>query len=405
MKRAHILSLILIIILLIATATLLVSYTQSSNQPKDPVYVGVSFCGNTTAEAKLLIDRVKGYTNLFVLQSGPISKNETAAREICDYAVNSGLSIIVNLGTYTRTGWPWQLQFFNSSKQKYGDKFLGAYFDDEPGGFQLDYNWSTFFTQNSSLLFGDNRVSLKNIRYKLEEANITGTDPENYSQEASWFNLILELNRGHNDLKRYQIKTFTSDYALYWFDYSGGLDTLLAQFGWNNSVNQQISLVRGAATMQNKEWGAIITWKYYQPPYLDTGDAIYNQMLMAYNAGAKYIIIFDYPQIGDNPYGAMTDEHFQALEKFWTGTVTKSSPNSTQAEAALVLPKDYGWGMRSINDRIWGFWGPDDKSPFIWENSLKLLDQYGLRLDIIYDDPAFPIEGNYSKVYYWNQTI
>jgi hypothetical protein len=28
-----------------------------------------------------------------------------------------------------------------------------------------------------------------------------------------------------------------------------------------------------------------------------------------------------------------------------------------------------------------------------------------LRLDIIYDDPAFPIEGNYSKVYYWNQTI
>ena len=37
-------------------------------------YFGVSFCGNTTAEAKLLIDRTKDYSNLFVLQSGPISK-------------------------------------------------------------------------------------------------------------------------------------------------------------------------------------------------------------------------------------------------------------------------------------------------------------------------------------------
>jgi hypothetical protein len=128
-------------------------------------------------------------------------------------------------------------------------------------------------------------------------------------------------------------------------------------------------------------------------------------MEMSYNAGAKYIIIFDYPQIEGNPYGVMIDEHFQALEKFWTETVAKSSPNSAQADAAYVLPKDYGWGMRSLDDKIWGFWGPDDKSPIIWENSRKLIELYGLRLDIIYDDPAFPILGNYSKVYFWNQTI
>ena len=198
----------------------------------------------------------------------------------------------------------------------------------------------------------------------------------------------------------------TSDYALYWFDYLGGYDTLLAQFGWNSSVNQQIALIRGAATLQNKDWGAIITWKYTQPPYLDTAENIYNQMATAYNAGAKYIIIFNYPQIGNDPYGgAMTDEHFQALQNFWNQVVTKSTPNSAQAQAALVLPKDYGWGMRRVDDKIWGFWGPDDKSPLIWNNMQTLLNQYGSRLDIIYDDPAFPIEGNYSKVYYWNQTI
>ena len=47
--------------------------------------------------------------------------------------------------------------------------------------------------------------------------------------------------------------------------------------------------------MQNKDWGTIITWKYTQPPYLDTGENIYNQMVTSYNAGAKYITIFNYP--------------------------------------------------------------------------------------------------------------
>ena len=39
----------------------------------------------------------------------------------------------------------------------------------------------------------------------------------------------------------------------------------------------------------------MITWKYNETPYLDSGDEIYNQMLTSYEAGAKYIAIFDYP--------------------------------------------------------------------------------------------------------------
>jgi hypothetical protein len=131
-------------------------------------------------------------------------------------------------------------------------------------------------------------------------------------------------------------------------------------------------------------------------------------METAYNAGAKYILLFDYPYNDtNNPYGVLTDTngHFEALQDFWNQVVTKSTPTSTHAQATLVLPYDYGWGMRRVNDKIWGFWGPDDKSPLIWNNTQMLLNKYGLLLDIIYDDPAFPIQGNYSKVYYWNQTI
>jgi hypothetical protein len=61
--------------------------------------------------------------------------------------------------------------------------------------------------------------------------------------------------------------------------------------------------------------------------------------------------------------------------------------------------------MRHPDDRIWGFWGPDEKSPQIWELSRKLLEQYGFNLDIIYEDPAFPVTGKYPQIYYWNQTI
>ena len=70
---------------------------------------------------------------------------------------------------------------------------------------------------------------------------------------------------------------------------------MFAELGWNNSVPQQIALVKGAARLQNKTWGTIITWKYDQAPYLDSGKEIYNQMLTSYKAGAEYIIIFNYP--------------------------------------------------------------------------------------------------------------
>ncbi|MCW3995710.1 MAG: hypothetical protein NWE98_06130 [Candidatus Bathyarchaeota archaeon] len=408
MKRVYVLSLVLIIILLPTTASLVILH--QNNKKESSVYVGVAFCGNkTAAQGKELIDRVKGYTNLFILDAGvsPISDNLTASREICDYAVNAGLHLIINLGTWAMHDWPGKIQFLNESKYMYGDKFLGVYYDDEPGGIEIDYDWNTELYHNSSYLFRYANWSLSEIYQKLQITHATGKYPDNYTAEATWFNYMLRYNRGVTSLNQYNLTYLTSDYALYWFDYVGGYQTILAQLGWNSSVDQQIALVRGAATLQNKTWGTIITWRYSQAPYLDSANNIYDQMVTSYNAGAKYIVIFNYPQIGDDPYGgAMTNEHFEALKRFWNNVATKAPPSSPHAEAALVLPKDYGWGMRWEDDRIWGFWGPDDKSPIIWTNLQVLLKRYGSNLDIVYEDSAFPVEqGNYSEVYYWNQTL
>jgi hypothetical protein len=83
------------------------------------------------------------------------------------------------------------------------------------------------------------------------------------------------------------VSLFTSDYALYWYDYKGGYDTVLAEYAWNNSRQLNTALCRGAASAQNKEWGAMVTWTYTTQPYIESGDELYKDMVYAYNNGAK----------------------------------------------------------------------------------------------------------------------
>jgi hypothetical protein len=201
------------------------------------------------------------------------------------------------------------------------------------------------------------------------------------------------------------ITVFTSEYALHWYTYLSGWDVILTQIGWNGTVAQDIALVRGAAKLQGKQWGAMITWKYDTAPYLDSGEEILSQLQMAYKAGAEYIVIFNYPQIDNNPYGVMNEDHFLALQTFWNQIQTgKISYDSVPGDVAYVLPNDYGWGMRNINDKIW-YWDPDDLSPQIWNSTRQLLSEFGLGLDIVYGDSLYPLDGYYSKVYYWNETL
>jgi hypothetical protein len=297
----------------------------------------------------------------------------------------------------------------NTAKQKWGSRFLGVYYDDEPGGIQLDFDWAGFFENYSWYFSFPGDYSLKGMYEKAHAAKVTGSLPADYDLEAYYYvHDLLEENPGHKLLKDAGVATVTSDYALYWFDYLGGYDVVLAQLGWNHSVVQDIALAKGAAHLQDKSWGSIITWKYDEPPYLDSGEEIYNQMVQSYQAGARHIMIFNYPTLEGNEYGVMQDEHFAALERFWNQVVQPNVEGARQygnLDVALVLPRNYGWGMRNPSDKIWGMWGPDDKSAQIWDTSRKLLSKYGLRLDIVYENSAFSLKGRYNRVYYWNESV
>jgi len=66
--RQHRLIFAAILIAILAVA-FFVTYYGLTGQDAQPFHVGISFCGNTTFEAKQLVDRAQNYTNLLVIQS------------------------------------------------------------------------------------------------------------------------------------------------------------------------------------------------------------------------------------------------------------------------------------------------------------------------------------------------
>jgi hypothetical protein len=515
MKRARLFSAVAVLLIAIFIANIFAinNVGNASAQESQPFHVGVTYGGSNITEAQQLIDRVKNYTNLFVVQSGSLMSNLTGMEQICDYAVNAGLNIIVSFGYYGATPKTCN-DFLAIAPARWGSHFLGLYYNDEPGGKMLDgsvalydnatgnsiiksmnyiqvqqsgqsndssYSNTYFFhssgeidlhmstsfsklppnlnptptssstsqnsrayvftTSNSTRYFtngtlsfstesssAEEMISNRQLWYQpngevQDEKGTLVTDAGNTSQfepyQQVWDSRPLQtytetaniyVSTQQNILNSIDNQTnvnlFTSDYGLYWFDYLGGYNTVFAELGWNNTVAQEIGLVRGAANLQGKDWGTIIDWKYNQPPYLPSGDEMYDQMLTSYECGAKYVVVFNYADGMDGPYGTLQDEHFQALQHFWNDVV--QNPNvkhgGITAEATLVLPKDYGWGMRHENDTIWGLWKADDTSQQIWNQVQSRLAQYGSKLDIVYDDPAYNVTGKYSQIYYWNQS-
>ncbi len=391
----------IILVAAIIAATQLVPTLDTYSQQKKPsdYHFGVSWGGNTTDQAKTLIDRVKNFTNLFVIQSGPVSTNETALNEIVTYAVAAKLDVIAYFGFFN-ANYSWQVPWLDYARQQWGSSFLGVYMHDEPGGVTVDANWTGYFQQLS--------IRNSSIYYQHQPAlnlALNGTLPLNsYQLNQTAYHFITELQSDPNlaQLKTRQIHSYTSDYALYWFDYQGGYDTIFAELGSNQSTTETIALTRGAANMQNKTWGTIITWTYNHPPYLENATNLYSDLLISYMAGAKYTVIFDYPQVGDNPYGILTDQHFAVMKRFWSDIETLRQGGS--GEAVYVLPYAYGSGLRSENDSIWGLWPPSNVSVQIWGDMQKLLSRYSIGLDVVYDDPAFPVAGRYGEVFWWNQT-
>jgi hypothetical protein len=386
----RILQLFIIILLLIFFLVPIFSVLNIERKPPEGFNFGVSYGLNTVSEAKLLIDKVKDYTNFFIINNWDVSTNETALTEICDYASAAGLTFIVffDFIDLSAHGYPWHHQWVFTAKDRWGDKFAGIYIYEEPGGKQIDTGVFDEFHG------GERKNLFENVTTYNEAAEVFVTElPKGIS-----FNFLQNLN----------ITKFVSDYALYWFDYLAGYDTIFTELGWNHSSPKHIGLCRGAAKAQNKDWGTIITWKSQQedPTSIKTGPEMLDDMFISFEAGAKYVVVFNFPRFPeDNQFGVLTEEHFIAMEQFWDYASNHHEDyGKRNGKVAFVLPKDYGWGMRSQNDRIWGLWPSDEFSPIIWEKIDILLEKYDLELDIVYDDSRFNF-AHYKEIVLWNTTI
>ena len=472
-RVAVVLSLVAIVVIVVSTFVAIGSYQGAS---KKPFYVGVTYGGSSTTEAEQLIDKVKNYTNLFVVQSSPLQSNLTAMEEVCDYAVNSGLNIITYFSSSSNSN---ATSFLDTAQTRWGSHFLGVYYSDEPGGRMIDFGmplynassgeWITkrtgFYSVNKNAngqytaisFYDSGMIDLSVSNSDASQFYHTNYYPDGtvmyYASSGTGYSILYQPNGTVTDqygnsvtdagdisqfepypklwdsrpIKTYadaaklyvdtqqnslasirnqsSVKLFTSDYALDWYDYQGGYDVVLGELGWNQSTNQSIALVRGAADMQHKSWGAMITWESQSAPYMQSGDQIYNESRQAYESGATYVVVFNYSP-NDNGTGLMQDEHFAALQKFWSDVVQNpQETNNARGQAAFVLPKDYGSGLRRPDDIIWGLWQPDNTSQQVWTALQASLSRYGSNLDIVYDDSTYPVAGAYSQVYYWNQTI
>jgi len=354
------------------------------DEPSSKVFVGVDVAYDNVAEIKLLVDEISAYTNTIVIGSIGITHDAAKLDEVCQYVYDKGMYFMIYAHPANDPDvLVIQCQWVLDAKPRWGDRFLGLYAYDEPAGWQLD-----------------------NATWKVVEDEYWFAD--NYTDAADKYvsQLSLILNHTIEDLMcASYLPLFTSDYALYWFDYKGGYDVILAEFGWNYSRHLNVALCRGAANVQNKDWGVMITWTYTQPPYLESGEELYDDLVLAYENGAKYILVFDANE--NCTQRTLKQEHLDALKRFWryAGANPRAS-DSNPDRVAYVLPEGYGYGFRGPNDKIWGLWEADEFSLEISTELGGLINEYQNRLDIIYDNG---LETNnsygYSKLIFWNGTV
>ena len=112
------------------------------------VYVGVDIAYGAVADAKAAIDRVSSFTNFIIIGSTQVTWFQDRVNETFQYAYDKGLSIVnvrPSLPQYTTEGLN-ETEWFPMAQNRWGDRLLGFYVLDEPGGRQLDgtqtYTWN-----------------------------------------------------------------------------------------------------------------------------------------------------------------------------------------------------------------------------------------------------------------------
>lgn len=373
-----------LLITLVGTTLLIKEMTDTDDQT---VYVGISVAFDDEKIVYKIADAVKGYVNLIILGSLNVTTDTAKLTRVCDYLYQRGFNFIIYIGFTAETTLPPYLppqgpnaQFFIDGIQRWGNNLLGAYVFDEAGGKRID---------------GEPKPP----------------QPENYTDAAERF--AAHTNYFLANYSSYygnpNLKLFTSDYALYWYDYVLGYDVVFGEFVGNQSRQLAVALTRGAAKTMGKDWGTMITWKYTEDPFVEEPMQLLRDMVLAYVNGAKYIVVFDSPgnNTASTDYGILNQYHLLAIRLFWTFTQLSPTPQEYPADIAYVLPRDYGYGFRGPDDKIWGYFPADALSPVVWNASNRLIRNYFFNLDIVYmtkiDD--VPINLPYEKLIYWNGTL
>jgi hypothetical protein len=377
MRGTYFLVIFVVLLLVLSLYLASESYFRENAKSASPnVFVGVDAAFYGVGDVEKLVDEVKSYTNFFVIGANIITGNVTELNEVCQYANDSGLYFAPFMHLTEDYN---QSQWASYARQTWGNRFWGPFVYDETGGNQID------------------RGHVGNLSFMLAPA------ADNYTDAANKY--VANLNSNLSAFGFPDVPLMTSDYALHEFDYRGGYDVVLAEFGYNLSRSLQIALCRGAATMHNKDWGVIITWTYNLPPYLENGKQLYDDMVFAYQNGAKYIFVFDYASNGNYTYDILQKEHLEALKQFWQYIQNNPRKSDTTSDrVAYVLPKDYGYGFRGLNDTIWGLWPADNLSNNIWNEANNLVEKYKPKMDIIYEDNLQFTTFRYNKLTFWNGT-
>ncbi len=368
------LAILLIVSFFVAIAISTYPNSKTTTTGTVDVYVGVDAAFGTVEEMISIIDEVKSYTNLFIVGSTAMTNDLDNITQVCQYLNDSGLYFMTFAHPAVNLDFS-QVEWFKAAKQNWNTSFLGLYAYDEPGGHQVD-----------------------------RDKYIVITQADNYTDAAEKYvkNLTLFLSGIKDGWEIGDFPLYTSEYALHEYDYRAGYSAIFTEFAWNHSRTLSIALCRGAATVHNKEWGMMIT-RSHNNSEPESGQKMYEDMVLAYQNGAKYILLFDYPTFAD---GILNQEHFDALKQFWQYIQTHPrKDNTSEKRVAYVLPTSYGYGFRGANDKIWGLWEADELSAQIWNDANNLSQRYQTELDIIYEDTINLSTTPYRQLIFWNGTV
>jgi len=353
------------------------------------LFVGVDVGYGDEEDVYRIADATRGFANLIIIGSTRVTSNTSKLIAVCDYLYQRGFYFIVYVG-YAGIVFPPRgpdASFFENATRRWGNRCLGAYLFDEVGGKQMDYE-------------------IDNPDKLVSRADNTSDAARHFIINMNTF-LFLEKQIFYSPPSN--LKLYTSDYALYWYDFLSGYNTVLCEFVGEprGTQNRQVAIAldRGAAKTLGKSWGTIIT---YHPADdgLEDGTQLYSDMVLAWQSGARYIVVFDGNSTPSGQYGVLMQEHLDAMKKFWDKTNGGQRCDEFPADVAYVLPADYGYGFRGPQDNIWGLWPSDSFSTKIWNDTSTLLTKYAGKIDIVYEEKTHnaPVDLPYRTLIFWNGT-